>query len=65
MKERVLTALAIVLVVASVMLTKIVAGTSIVFDILIVLLAVAGGFEMSKILKNQGKNNNRSPLNNG
>ena len=59
MKERVLTALAIVLVVASVLLTKIIVGTSIVFDVLIVLLAVASGFEMSKILKNQGKNNNK------
>ena len=59
MKERVLTALAILLVVASVLLTKIVVGTSIVFDVLIVLLSVAAGFEMSKILKNQGKNNNK------
>ena len=59
MKERVLTVLAIVLVVASVLLTKIIVGTSIVFDVLVILLAVAAGFEMSKILKNQGKHNNK------
>ena len=55
MKERVLTGLAIFLLIAVVLLTKIIIGTSIVFDILIVLLAVGCGYEMSKLLKNQNK----------
>ena len=55
MKERVLTGLAIFLLVAVVLLTKIVIGTSIVFDIFIALLAVACAYEMSQILQKQNK----------
>lgn len=57
MKERVLTGLAIFLLVAAVFLTKIVIGTSIVFDIFIAILAVFCAYETAILLKKQNKVN--------
>lgn len=50
MKERVLTGLALFLVVVVMFLTKIIIGTTIVFDIFVGLIAVLAGFEIAKIL---------------
>lgn len=50
MKQRVLTGLAIFLVVAVIFLTKIIIGTPIIFDIFVGLIAIIAGFEIAKIL---------------
>lgn len=52
MKERTLTGLAIFFVVLVVLLTKIIIGTTIIFDIFWTLIMVTCAYEMSNILKN-------------
>ena len=57
MKERTLTGLAIFFVVAVILLTKIIIGTTIIFDIFWGLLIITCAFEMSNILKHQQRPN--------
>lgn len=60
MKERTLTGLAIFFVVAVILLTKIVIGTTIIFDIFWGLLVLTCAFEVSNILKHQNRMNHTS-----
>ena len=57
MKERTLTGLAIFFVVAVVLLTKIIIGTTIILDIFWGLLVVTCAYEMANILKHQQRPN--------
>ena len=57
MKERTLTGLAIFFVVAVILLTKIIIGTTIIFDIFWGLLIITCAYEMSNILKHQNRPN--------
>lgn len=57
MKQRVLTGLAMAFVVVVMFLTKIIIETPIIFDIFLVLIALVGAYEYSKILSKSGRNN--------
>lgn len=55
MKQRLITGLAVFLIVATVLLTKFIAGTNYVVDALLVGLAFAGAYEASKLVRAQNK----------